>query len=131
MAESQNPRSSLGQRIARIAFWFAAVFAFVMAVLPHPPRLPGEPSDKVLHVLAFVTLGILAAFGFRARSAWFLFAALAGFGAIIEIVQAIPLLNRDSELADWLADMVAALAALVLTRWLISRHARRRARQAP
>lgn len=113
------------QRVARVAFVVAAIFAFVMAALPYPPRIPGEPSDKVLHVLAFATLGSLAAYGFRGRSLWFLFAALAGFGAIIEIVQAIPILNRDSELGDWLADLAAAVAALLWTRWLVSRGGRR------
>lgn len=126
MAGWHTPSTSSTQRAARIAFWVAAIFAFVLAVLPHPPRIPGDPADKILHVVAFATLGILAAFGFRGRSVRFLFAALAGFGALIEIVQAIPMLNRDSELADWLADMAAAIVALGATRWLIARRERRR-----
>lgn len=113
------------QRTARIAFVISALFAFVMAALPHPPQLPGQPADKILHLLAFATLGVLAGIGFRGRSVAWLLAALAGFGATIEIVQAIPMLNRDSELADLLADIVAALAALIATRWLIAWRARR------
>ena len=31
-----------------------------MAVLPHPPQLPGEPTDKIQHVLAFTVLTALA-----------------------------------------------------------------------
>ncbi|HEU4820548.1 MAG TPA: hypothetical protein VFS87_05255 [Qipengyuania sp.] len=108
------------QRAARIAFVVAAIFSFVMAALPHPPPIPGQPSDKLLHMLAFATLGTFAATGFRGQSVMRLFVALALFGAVIELVQAIPMLNRDSEWADLLADMVAALVALMGTRWLLA-----------
>lgn len=107
------------QRLARTAFVAAAVFALVMAALPHPPAIPGEPSDKVLHVLAFAVLGGLAAAGFRKQPVARLFLALTAFGAAIELLQAIPVLNRDSEIADLLADMAAALIALTVTRWLL------------
>ena len=43
-------------RSARAIFWAAACFAFVMAVVPHPPEMPGEPNDKVQHIVAFATL---------------------------------------------------------------------------
>ena len=99
------------------------VFAMVMATLPHPPPVPGQPSDKVLHVLAFAVLGSLAAGGFREISVLRLFLALTAFGAIIEVVQAIPVLNRDSELADLLADSAAALFALAATRGFLARFA--------
>lgn len=107
------------QRAARIAFVFAACLSFVMAVLPHPPAIPGQPSDKIMHMLAFATLGALAAHGFRPRSVLTLFLGLTGFGALIELVQAIPALNRDSEVVDLLADMGAALVALALVRWIV------------
>lgn len=107
------------ERLARTAFVFAAIFAMIMASLPRPPAIPGEPSDKILHVLAFGTLGALAGLGFRRLSTMRLFLGLAAFGATIELVQAIPMLNRDSELADLLVDMAAALAALAATRWLL------------
>lgn len=115
--ESDSPLA----RTARIAFVVAALLVFVMAALPHPPRIPGQPSDKILHMLAFATLGALATFGFRAQSAVRLFVALTIFGGAIELVQAIPMLHRDSELADLLADMAAAGAALAATRWLLGR----------
>lgn len=109
------------QRAARIAFFAAAIVSFVMATLPHPPAVPGNPSDKVLHVLAFATLGFLAGVGFRDRSVVRLFVLLTAFGAAIELIQAIPMLNRDSEVPDLLADMAAALAALTAGRWLATR----------
>jgi hypothetical protein len=49
-------------RLFQILFWGALALAFVMASLPHPPAIPCDPGDKVLHVLAFRVLAGLAAF---------------------------------------------------------------------
>lgn len=108
-------------RLARIVFVAAAAFAFVMAVSPHPPKIPGEPPDKILHILAFATLGALAAYAYHRVSIGRLLVGLTLLGALIEAIQAIPALNRDSELADLVADVVAAWAALVVTRWALPR----------
>ena len=99
-------------------FWAAALFAFVMAVLPHPPRLPGNPSDKVQHVIAFATLGLLGGFAYPRAQAVRLAVGLSLFGALIELVQAIPALNRDSDVIDWIADTAASAIALVAVRRL-------------
>ena len=104
-------------RIVRIAFWLAAVFAFIMAVLPHPPQLPGAPSDKVQHILAFLTLGGLASFAYPRTSPVYLAVGLSLFGALIEVVQMIPSLNRDGDPVDWLADTAAAGLTLIFLRW--------------
>ena len=101
-------------RFLRPAFWAAALFAFVMAVLPHPPQLPGEPEDKVQHVLAFATLALLGGFAFERMRLVALLVRLSLFGALIEVVQAIPALHRDSDVVDWLADTIAAAAVLAL-----------------
>jgi hypothetical protein len=45
------------------------------------------------------------------------------FGAAIEVLQAIPVLHRDSDIRDWLADTLAVGAILLIARW---RRARRR-----
>lgn len=112
------------QRAARIVLVFAAFISFVMAAVPHPPHIPGQPSDKIMHMLAFATLGGLAAYGFRSRSIGLLFLGLSGFGALIELVQAIPVLNRDSDIADLAVDMAAAFAALAVVRWRVARRGR-------
>jgi hypothetical protein len=46
---------------------------------------------------------------------------LSAFGAIIEVLQAIPALNRDSDPVDWLADTVAAALVLAAVGWCSSR----------
>ena len=92
-----------------------------MAVLPQAPGLPLEVGDKVQHMLAFFTLGALAAAGWRERRLLVLFAALAAFGAAIELFQAIPALHRDAEVLDWLADMAATGTALGLVHLAVRR----------
>lgn len=109
----------------RAAFWGAALFALVMASLPQPPLLPGTPSDKIQHIIAFVTLSGLAAFAYPAARVLVIFLALAGFGGAIELVQAIPALHRDASLLDWIADTASVgitLAAVAALRLVRSRH---------
>ena len=115
---SMSPRSTV---FFRSAFWVAAVFAFVMAVLPHPPQLPGAPSDKVQHIAAFLVLGALASFAWPRTSPVYLATALSLFGAVIELVQLIPALNRDGDPVDWIADTAAAGLMLIFLHWLRTR----------
>jgi VanZ family protein len=105
----------------RLLFWAAVVFAFVMAIMPSPPELPGEPNDKVQHMAAFTALGLLGAWAYASTSLVQLLFGLSLFGALIEVVQAIPALRRDSDIKDWIADTVACGAVLLIVRWRRSR----------
>ena len=84
--------------------------------MPHPPQLPGEPSDKVQHIVAFATLAALGSFAYPVTSPIRLLAGLSLFGALIEVVQAIPALHRDSDVVDWIADTAAVFVMLLLLR---------------
>jgi hypothetical protein len=86
----------------------------IMASLPQPPQIPGQPSDKVQHIIAFAVLTLLARLAYPATKRWKLFASLAFLGALIEAVQAIPALHRDASLLDWLADCGAVAVAMVI-----------------
>jgi VanZ family protein len=97
-------------RILRIAFWAAALFAFVMAVLPHPPSV--EVSDKLQHMAAFFVITVLGCAAYPRFGRFKLALALIAFGGMIEIVQMIPMVGRDSQLSDWIADVLAVLIAL-------------------
>lgn len=109
-------------RAARAIFWAAACFAFVMAVLPHPPQVPGEPNDKVQHIIAFATLALLGSFAYPRTTLLRLLIGLSLFGALIEVVQAIPALHRDSDPLDWMADTIAVIVVLVIVRcWRAAR----------
>lgn len=106
-----------GSRTARALFWAAALFAFVMAVLPHPPDLIFHPSDKVQHVTAFAVLAALGAWAFPGTGLAALAVRLSLFGATIELIQAIPALYRDSDPVDWIADTIACGLVLLFVAW--------------
>lgn len=93
-----------------LAFWSAAAFALVMALLPIPPRVPA--GDKTQHMIAFAVLASLAAHAYYRTSLLKIGLGLAGFGALIEVLQAIPGLNRHPSAMDWLADCAAVAVVL-------------------
>ena len=108
-------------RLAVILFWSAMSFAFVMALIPLPPHVPGAPSDKVQHILAFAALAALARWAYPGAGLLTHLIGLSAFGALIEIAQAIPALHRDADPVDWLADTAATAAVLALARALRSK----------
>jgi hypothetical protein len=99
---------------ARVAFWAAAVLALVMALLPQPPDLPFDPSDKIQHAAAFMSLTVLALIAYPRIPPIKVGLALLGFGAGIEFFQLIPTLHRDAQLGDWYVD-AAAIAVVLVT----------------
>ena len=105
------------RRLLPFLFWAALAFAFVMAVLPQPPQLPGGPSDKVQHILAFTVLAALAAAAYPRTRLLTIGIALCAFGALIELVQTIPMLHRDGDYVDWIADTLAVAVVLAIAGW--------------
>lgn len=108
----------------RFAFWLALAVTLVMALLPNPPALPQQATDKVQHMAAFAALTFLAALSFPGFRLRVIFVAMAALGLAIEVLQMIPTLHRDAQASDWLADCAATLAMLLLCgalRWLLHR----------
>lgn len=119
-------KTLLSHRIAglvRIAFWVALVTALTMAFLPKPPKLPIDSfGDKFEHMLAFFGLTVLAQIGFQQTPRWRIAERLSFVGAMIEVVQSIPILHRDCDIRDWMADtatIIVVTAILALGRALI------------
>lgn len=110
----------------RGAFWAAAAFTLVMALLPHPPAMP-VTNDKLQHAGAFATLALFGAIGYRSTSPLRLLLRLSTFGAVIELLQALPMVHRDCDPMDWLADNVAAaVVGLAICWWRRQREAQNR-----
>jgi hypothetical protein len=84
-----------------------------MAAVPQPPPLPGAPSDKVMHIVAFACLALLGSLAYPRLSAVKLLIGLSAFGVLIELVQLIPSLHRDTEVLDWVADTAAVCAVML------------------
>lgn len=110
-----------------IAFAAALIFTLVMAWLPHPPPVPWREDDKAWHVAAFVVLSLLASLAFPAAPLTRIGERLSFLGALIEVVQGIPALQRDKDIFDWIADTIAVIVTLTIVagfRWARRRSAR-------
>jgi VanZ family protein len=113
-------RPRIAARIAQLAFWVAAVVVFVVAVRPPSAEPPLIPWDKAAHFLGFYILTVLAAAAFPRRALLWLALGLSAYGALIELIQALPVVGRDCDVWDWVADSVAIAAALLplfIPRW--------------
>lgn len=90
----------------------------VLALWPgnnNPPSLFGW--HVINHVFAFVVLTMLARAAFPALPRLWLAAALLAYGALIELLQAIPALQRTASWADLATDAAGILIGLVLV-WI-------------
>ena len=99
---------------AKPLFWAALLFAYTAAIMPEAEAPKIASNDKVEHMIAFFTLAVLGRLAYATTTWWRTWLLLAGFGAAIEFTQMIPSLHRDGNLADWIADVVALSAGLLL-----------------
>jgi hypothetical protein len=114
------PSISLLLKIARAAFFAALLLTFYGAVAPPSHALQLTPWDKATHFIAFYGLTGLAVAAFPRRHLGVIAALLSVFGALIEAVQGLPMVHRDRDFWDWVADSIAigsALAPMVLYWW--------------
>jgi VanZ family protein len=116
----------------RLRVLSAVLWTVVILILCWTPQvwLPvsegPESLTQVLHLDKFVHAGIFAVFSVlwlralpAARSS-VVMVALAGLAlaALTEIVQNLPIINREAELEDALADFAGVLLGIPLFRWL-------------
>ena len=72
-------------------------------------RVQLAPWDKAEHFIAFYALTGLAVAAFPKRNLFVIAALLSAFGALIEIVQGLPIVHRDRDFWDWVADTIAII----------------------
>jgi hypothetical protein len=116
----QVPDNRFLLRLAQVAFFSALLFTFYCAVVPPSHAIQLVPWDKAEHFIAFYALTGLAASAFPRRSLLAIGVSLSAFGALIEIVQGTPIVHRDMDFWDWVADTLAigaALAPMLLVWW--------------
>lgn len=96
----------------RVAFVLCLSLVLYLALDPMPV-IKGMSSDKVNHVLAFFSLGVLLRMGWpHFRLVWAV-VALLGLGVFIEVVQ--HFIGRDAAFGDVLADALGLALAAVAT----------------
>jgi VanZ family protein len=114
--------------LARALFWLALVGAVALALMPQPPTLPTDAfGDKFNHMLAFATLAALASMGWPRMERLRVAERLSFLGALIEVSQSIPGINRDCDIRDWIADTLAILVVIGIAALVARRSPRREA----
>ena len=85
-----------------------------LATLTPVEELPAvSGSDKLYHLISFAILTLPIAV-IRPKAVWVIFILSVVYGGAIEVLQ--PLVNRNCELADFLADASGALLGMALSK---------------
>ncbi len=94
---------------------FGALLLFILFKAFQPAGSAGSgglfPWDKADHFCAFFVLGGVALVAFPRQPLWRIATGMAALGALIEVIQGLPFVNRDCDFWDWVAEM-CALSAL-------------------
>ena len=85
-----------------------------LATLTPVEKMPDvSGSDKLYHLISFAILTLPIAV-IRPKALWVIFILSVVYGGAIEVLQ--PLVNRNCELADFLADASGALLTMALSK---------------
>ncbi len=114
MSDSQEDRLL---RRACAATLLIAVAICITTLTPAMPSVGPPGSDKLQHFAGFFCLALPLGYA-RPRWGWHIIAGVAGFGAMIELVQ--PYVGRGAEWGDLLADIAGASTAVLLM-WFLRR----------
>src|SRR5262245_34687890 len=113
-------------RIAMAALWTSVIFflcwmpgKWIQEVQEGSPWLQLPDLDKVVHWGIFVLFTVLwlRTGTSRWRYAWVALGGLA-VAAITELVQLIPAIGRDAEVADVITDLIGVAIGLAVARWI-------------
>ena len=94
-------RFALRWQLAGAALLLMALVASLLPEIPFWPDVPGAAftmSDKVLHILAFLSLTVWFSGQYPRAAYWRIAAGLIAFGALIEVLQGL----TDYRDAEWL-----------------------------
>ena len=107
-----HQRIHFSRRAARICFCIALICVLLATLLPieSPVRFL---DDKAQHLLSFFLLASIGVAAWGRRHVLLLCFVLALTGGMIELLQATPLIGRDAEFLDWVADVVGIGIVLI------------------
>ena len=108
-------------RARKIDIYATIIIAVAIGLTTLTPveKLPTvSGSDKVYHLISFAILTLPIAI-IRPRAIWIILSLSIAYGGAIELLQ--PLVNRNCEMADFLADTVGAILGVLVTRALRAR----------
>jgi VanZ family protein len=100
-------------QIARVALGLALVCVLFLALAPAQDAPNLHLWDKAEHFLAFLLLAGIATIAFPQTKLIWIGLALSGLGGVIELIQGLPMVHRDAEFLDWVADTIAIACALI------------------
>ena len=103
-------------RTRNIDIYATIIIAIVigLATLTPVEELPAvSGSDKFYHLISFAILTLPIAV-IRPKAGWVMFILSVGYGGAIEVLQ--PLVDRNCELADFLADASGALLGMAVSK---------------
>ncbi|WP_066686058.1 VanZ family protein [Caulobacter sp. CCH9-E1] len=103
------------------AFVAAVAFTLYAALAPGDDTQGLIPWDKAKHFIVFYGLTFLATMALPRSRYWKIGAVLLGFGIAIEILQGLPIVGRDADVFDIVADTLGVgffFGPIVATRWL-------------
>ena len=88
-----------------------------MATLTPVEELPAvSGSDKLYHLISFAILTLPIAV-IRPKALWVMFILSVGYGGAIEVLQ--PLVDRNCELTDFLADVAGVALGMAMSKALV------------
>ena len=108
-------------RARKIDFYATLIIAIAigLATLTPVEKLPTvSGSDKAYHLISFAILTLPIAI-IRPNAMWIILSLTIAFGGAIEVLQ--PLVNRNCEMTDFLADAVGAMLGVIVARLLKAR----------
>jgi hypothetical protein len=113
IGETENPLVFL----QRVLFFCILAAVLLLTLTPDDVGALRFANDKIEHFGAFFVLAIIGMNGWLERPLRLAFILLA-VGAAIEVLQATPLIHRDAEFRDWLADAIGSGAGILAQHFL-------------
>jgi len=110
-------KSAALRQASSVLLVLAIAIVFIGGEMPGAGSLFPSPWDKVVHVITFGTIGVLAGLSFTSRSLLLIWVFITCLGSADEIHQ-IFIVGRQPGFDDLIADMIGALLVLPLIAWL-------------